>query len=80
MRRLRQLEEENRRLKEMGRIRGSIHGRDGKKALRPALKAKMVTEVMATHALSQRRACGLSERIDPPFSKWLHRANQQPSV
>ena len=29
------LEEENRRLKEMGRIRGSIHGRDGKKALRP---------------------------------------------
>jgi len=64
----------------MVRIRGSIHGRDGKKAVTARAESEMVTEVMATHTLSQRRACGLSDRIDPPFSKWLHRANLPPSV
>ena len=34
-------------------------GRAGKKRLRPAVKREMVAEVMATHDLSQRRACGL---------------------
>ena len=63
MRRLRQLEEENRRLKvDRGRP-GAGHpgaqGRAGKKRLRPAVKRQMVAEVMTTHDLSQRRACGL---------------------
>ena len=34
-------------------------GRAGKKRLRPAVKRQMVAEVMTTHELSQRRACGL---------------------
>jgi hypothetical protein len=34
-------------------------GRAGKKRLRPAVKQQMVAEVMTTHELSQRRACGL---------------------
>ena len=33
-------------------------GRTGKKRLRPAVKRAMVVEVMTTHDLSQRRACG----------------------
>src|SRR5450432_3472581 len=34
-------------------------GRTGKKRIRPAVKRQLVIEVMATHELSQRRACGL---------------------
>jgi hypothetical protein len=37
----------------------SAEGRAGKKRLRPAVKRAMVAEVTTTHALSQRRACGL---------------------
>src|SRR5207244_10340221 len=36
-------------------------GRAGKKRPRPAVKRQMVMEVMTTHALSQRRACGLCQ-------------------
>ena len=64
MRRLRQLEEENRRLKSIVADTRAGHpgaeGRAGKKRLRPAVKREMVVEVMA-HGLSQRRACGLIE-------------------
>lgn len=63
MRRLRQLEEENRRLKSIvgrpGAGYSGADGRAGKKPLRPAVKRVMVAEVMTTHALSQRRACAL---------------------
>src|SRR5271156_147965 len=34
-------------------------GRTGKKRIRPAVKRQLVAEVMTTHELSQRRACGL---------------------
>jgi putative transposase len=34
-------------------------GRIGKKRLRPAVKRAMVVELMTTHDLSHRRACGL---------------------
>src|SRR5271155_4034319 len=34
-------------------------GRTGKKRIRPAVKRQLVGEVMTTHELSQRRACGL---------------------
>ena len=37
----------------------SAEGRTGKKRLRPAVKRQMVAEVMSSHRLSQRRACGL---------------------
>ena len=63
MRRIRQLEEENRRLKSIV----ADHALDiralkdvaGKKLLGPAVKRAMVAKVMTTQALSQRRACGL---------------------
>jgi putative transposase len=63
MRRLRQLEEENRRLKSIvadpGTGPAGAEGRAGKKRIRPAVKRKMVAKVMVQHHLSQRRACGL---------------------
>src|SRR5271169_629535 len=63
MRRLRQLEEENRRLKSIVADQGTgysgAQGCAGKKRIRPAVKRQMVVEVMTTHDLSQRRACGL---------------------
>ena len=63
MRRLRQLEEENRRLNvDRGRPGAGYSGAQGptgKKRLRPAVKRQLVVEVMTTHELSQRRACGL---------------------
>lgn len=37
----------------------SAQGRAGEKRLRPAVKRQLVVEVMTTHELSQRRACGL---------------------
>jgi putative transposase len=63
MRRLRQLEEENRRLKSIvgrpGTGSSGAQGCAGKKRIRPAVKRQMVREAMTTHDLSQRRACGL---------------------
>jgi hypothetical protein len=44
-------------------------GCTGKKRLRPAVKRAMVAEVMTSHALSQRRACGLSASRDAVFSR-----------
>jgi putative transposase len=54
------------RLQDRAHVMGEYHdfdcapqGRTGKKRLRPAVKRAMVVEVMTTHDLSQRRACGL---------------------
>jgi putative transposase len=63
MRRLKRLEEENRRLKgivadqalDMLALKDVL----AKKCLRPALKRQMGAELIATHQPSQRRACGL---------------------
>ena len=61
MRRLRQLEEENRQLKGIVTDHGhpGAQGCAGKKRLRPAVKREMVTYVMTSQDLSQRRDCGL---------------------
>jgi putative transposase len=65
LRRLRQLEEENRRLKSIVADQAldipGAEGRTGQKRVRPAVKREMVAEVIATYGLSQRRACGLCE-------------------
>jgi putative transposase len=63
MRRLRQLEEENRRLKSIVADQAldirALKDVLAKNGLRPAVKRQMVMEVMTSHDLSQRRACGL---------------------
>jgi hypothetical protein len=41
----------------------------GKKRLRLAVKRRMVAEVMTTHRLSQRRACGLTGITRPGFRR-----------
>lgn len=63
MRRLRQLDEENRRLKSIVadqavdlRVLKDVLA---KKRLRPEVKRQMVREAIAEHHLSKRRACGL---------------------
>ena len=73
MRRLRQLEEENRRLKSIVADQAleypGAEGRAGKKRLRPAVKRQMVVEVMSTHELSQGRTCGLIGITQPPLGQ-----------
>ena len=64
MRRLRQLEEENRRLKGVVAdqaldIRALRDVPDKRKATARAVKRQMAAEMIAVHHLSQRRACGL---------------------
>src|SRR5689334_16020766 len=65
MRRLRQLEEKESTAEgdrgRPGTRHPGVEGRAGKKRLRPAVKRAMAAQVIATHGLSQRRACGVIE-------------------
>jgi hypothetical protein len=62
MRRLRQLEEENRRLKSIVADQAlDMRAFTVKKRLPLAVEREMVTQVIATHGLWPRRACGLIE-------------------
>jgi hypothetical protein len=61
MRCLRQVEEENRRLKAIvaeQALDRRAERRAGKERLQPAVKRQMVVEIMTTDELLQRRACG----------------------
>jgi putative transposase len=65
LRRLRQLEDENRRLKAIVADQAldirALKDVLAKKRLQPAVKRQMVADMMATHVLSERRGCGLVE-------------------
>jgi putative transposase len=82
LRRLKLLEEENRKLKQLvaGPELGQAHpaGRPGKKALTPGRRRELVAPVEASHGVSERRSCS-ALGVDRSSVRYVsHRPDQAP--